>query len=84
MTHMQVQILSRSLFELDASMEPADMLRVDVGGGKYTVIQDAVGRLFALRYGEPWRDLVGDNLVHAMACEIVTLREKLIELETSQ
>lgn len=36
--------------------------------GKYTVIFDD-GRLYALRHGEPWRDLTGDKLVLAMLQE---------------
>lgn len=52
-----------------------DQLNVTVGNGKYTVIQDSDGRLRALRYGEEWRDCCGDNLVHALACEVENLRE---------
>lgn len=53
------------------------MLRVDIDNGKYTVVQNERGALSALRYGEPWRDLVGDNLIGAMAYEIDDLREQL-------
>jgi len=43
--------------------------------GKYTVVFDEkTGRLEALRYGEPWRDLVGDGLVMAMLQEIDRLK----------
>jgi hypothetical protein len=45
------------------------MTRIDLEGGKYTVIYDN-GRLSALRYGEPWRDLTGDGLVLALVHEI--------------
>lgn len=45
---------------------------------KYKVIQEADGRLHALRYGEEWRDLCGDNLVLAMAQKIEELEEALI------
>lgn len=44
--------------------------------GKYTIIQEP-GKLEALRYGEPWRDLTGDNLVYWMAVEIETLLNAL-------
>jgi hypothetical protein len=44
---------------------------------KYTVYQDQSGRLKALRYGEEWRDCVGDNLIYSMAVEIEELRGKL-------
>lgn len=53
------------------------LLSVTVAGGKYTVIQDERGHLKALRYGEPWRDLVGDNLVLALAQEVQELREAI-------
>lgn len=45
--------------------------RMDFDDGKYTVINDR-GILTALRHGQPWRDLVGDNLVYWM---FVTARE---------
>lgn len=41
--------------------EPKDMLRVSVGDGKYTLIQDHTGRQYALRHGEKWE--AGDLLV---------------------
>lgn len=40
--------------------------------GKYTVINNN-GNLSALRYGEPWRDLTGDNLVYWMLVETLRL-----------
>lgn len=53
----------------------ADRLRVDLNGGKYTVVMTESGHLSALRYGEPWRDLVGDGMVCYMAHEIEELRD---------
>lgn len=41
--------------------------RVDLEGGKCTVVMPNNGGLHALRYGEPWRDLTGDKLVYALA-----------------
>lgn len=52
----------------------AETLRVEIEDGKYTVIQEADGRLLALRYGEQWRDLTGDKLVYALAAEVEKLR----------
>lgn len=46
-----------------------------VGDGKYTIIYED-GKLSALRYGEPWRDLVGDGMVLAMLQEIDFLKEQ--------
>lgn len=60
-----------------AAVASSDLLCVTVGDGKYTVKQDASGRLTALRYGEPWRDCVGDGLICALACEVNSLREQL-------
>jgi hypothetical protein len=48
-------------------------LSVSVADGKYTVILPSGGGLKALRYGEEWRDLTGDNLVLAMAYRIEEL-----------
>lgn len=54
-----------------------EALSVTVGDGKYTVQQDASGRLTALRYGEPWRDCCGDGLIYTLAAEVESLREQL-------
>lgn len=53
---------------------------VDLAGGKYTVI-NRDGHLSALRYGEPWRDLVGDNLVYWMMVRIQELEAELTTTE---
>lgn len=57
-----------------------DMLRVSTCDGKYTVVQDATGRQSALRYGEPWRDLVGDGLTLALAHDLDEARAALTAL----
>jgi hypothetical protein len=59
------------------AVRSGDLLCVTVADGKYTVKQDASGRLTALRYGEPWRDCVGDGLICALAYEVDNLREQL-------
>lgn len=41
---------------------------------RYTIIHDNGHNFHALRDGEPWRVLTGDNLVFLMACEIESLR----------
>lgn len=61
--------------------EVRDMLNVTVYDGKYTVIQDEKGRLRALRYGEEWRDCVGDGLICALGYEVHELRTRIKELE---
>lgn len=60
-----------------------DMLRVDVADGKYTVVQDHTGRLTALRYGQPWRDCVGDGLILALAYELEEARAQLVKIPTA-
>jgi hypothetical protein len=48
--------------------------------GKYEVILDQEGSKFnfhALRYGEEWRSLAGDNLVLCMFQRIQDLEDKL-------
>jgi hypothetical protein len=49
--------------------------RMDFDDGKYTVINDR-GVLTALRHGQPWRDLVGDNLVYWMFVTARDLKEE--------
>lgn len=51
------------------------LLKVEIENGKYTVIQDASGRLHALRYGQEWRDCVGDNLIFHLAHYVNDLRK---------
>ncbi len=63
--------------ESEPPVRSSDLLCVTVADGKYTVKQDATGRLTALRYGEPWRDCCGDGLIYMLAAEVETLREQL-------
>ena len=58
-------------------------IRLDLCDGKYTYVLTKDGRQFALRYGEPWQDLVGDKFVLALATELHELREKLKLHETN-
>lgn len=55
------------------------MNKIELDGGKYTLIEKPTGTWEALRYGEPWRDLVGDNLIHFLICKVQELEEKLKE-----
>jgi hypothetical protein len=57
------------------------MTRIELEGGKYTVIHDNGADFHALRNGERWRDLVGDGLVLAMAHEIEHLSLKLADVK---
>lgn len=50
-------------------------LTIELDGGKYSVVlNEDTFHLSALRYGEPWRVLRGDNLVLSMFYEILKLR----------
>lgn len=53
------------------------VLEETVYDGKYTVILTDKGELKALRYGEDWRDCVGDGLILALAQKIEFLRNSL-------
>lgn len=53
------------------------VVRIELGDGKYTYVHDPVtGRQEALRYGQEWRDLVGDNLVYLLAQEVLEAQAK--------
>lgn len=55
-------------------------MRHDFDDGKYTVIFDEkTGKMEALRHGEPWQDLSGNNLVYFMLSAYDSTR-----LETAQ
>ena len=54
-------------------------MRHEFENGKYTYIFDN-GEQYALRNGEPWRDLTGDKFIYCMAAELETLQAKYDEL----
>jgi hypothetical protein len=56
-------------------------LQVEVNDGKYTVVIHDNGQLEALRYGECWQWLTGNNLVFCLATELFEAREKIERLE---
>ena len=50
--------------------------KIELESGKYTLILEDNGKKFyALRYGEEWRDLIGDNLILAMFYRMKELEE---------
>lgn len=55
-------------------------MKHDFEGGKYTVKFEG-GKLQALRYGEPWRDMTGDKLVYVMLDTFDEQRELLLEAQ---
>jgi hypothetical protein len=53
------------------------MDKISLYDGKYEVIHNSNPYEFkALRYGEPWRDLCGDNLILQMFFRILELEEE--------
>ena len=57
--------------------------RLELENGKYALI-NTNGHLKALRYGEPWRDLLGDNLIGALWSELESLRQQLAESQARE
>lgn len=56
---------------------PEPSFKVELSNGKYTYIREATGKQYALRHGEPWRDLVGDNLISDMGYKIEELEQRI-------
>lgn len=52
---------------------------IELDNGKYTVMYDENNQypMKCLRYGEEWRDLVGDNLIFWLCAKIEELGEKI-------
>jgi hypothetical protein len=53
------------------------MIEAELYDGKYKVVFDGKGNLYAERYGKPWRDMTGDGMVLAMLQEINRLRSMI-------
>ena len=55
------------------------MKTVKLDGGKYTIVYDKTDSFPAkcLRYGEEWRDLLGDNLIFWLCARIEELEEEI-------
>lgn len=51
---------------------------IELDNGKYTIMYDENNQypMKCLRYGEEWRDLVGDNLIFWLCAKIEELEEK--------
>ena len=52
---------------------------IELDNGKYAVMYDESNQypMKCLRYGEEWRDLVGDNLIFWLCAKIEELEEKI-------
>lgn len=54
------------------------MYKIDLSDDKYTIIEDLEnGRFEALRYGEEWRNLIGDNLILSLVQKVQELEEQI-------
>lgn len=62
--------------EKDAIERKSSSLNITVCDGKYTVYQEADGKVWVLRYGKKWRDATGDGLILALAQAIERLRNE--------
>ena len=60
-----------------SQVRKAEMDRLHLDVERYTVVLAESGFLYALRDGEPWRDLAGDGLILALAQEIDRLRAQV-------
>lgn len=54
-------------------------MKTEIKVGEYTVIHENGTNFHALRHGEQWRDLTGDNLVLALVSRIEQLEKLWIE-----
>lgn len=70
------------------NLQKAIDFKLDLDAGKYTYLRYKEGGQEALRYGEKWRELSGDNLTYYMGCHIEELAKQLevvqAELEQEQ
>jgi hypothetical protein len=57
-----------------------NLLSVTTDDGKYTVVMPEEGGLHALRYGERWRECVGDNLILTLAQNLEAARDRAVDL----
>ena len=56
-------------------------MKISLDNGKYEVVLSENGSSFeAFRYGELWRDLVGDNLIYYMFLKILEQEEEIRRL----
>lgn len=54
--------------------------KITLDNGKYTIVYDETNSFpeKILRYGEEWRNVVGDNLIYWLCNEIMSLRNSKI------
>jgi len=56
---------------------------ISLENGKYIIVlTEKTCTFHALRYGQPWRDLTGDNLILSLFHKVEELKEELQKLST--
>ncbi len=63
-TQLTPEILKKAHEKVDAAIQKERLFISE--DGKYEIRRTAEGRMIALRHGEEWRDLTGDNLIFAL------------------
>lgn len=60
-------------------------ISIKLDNGKYEILYNATGHFpeKALRYGEPYRDLIGDNLIFFLCSELIAAREEIAKLKNT-
>ena len=54
---------------------------IELDNGKYTIYKTDSGAMTAHRYGEPWRELTGDNLVFSLFNRVRDLEDELNKVD---
>lgn len=72
---MQTHHSSDKSLPADAQVEFAENASIQLADNKYEIGRTADGHVVALRYGEPWRDCVGDNLIAALLDYALSMEE---------
>lgn len=57
--------------------------KISLADGKY-MVQHENGVLTATRYGEPWRDMTGDNLIFYLVMRVLELEQKIEDIHYGQ
>lgn len=55
-------------------------MRLKLGNGKYEYVREDSGEQYALRHGEEWRNLNGDNLIYYLSVHIEKQTETIERL----
>ena len=77
---MNVTEISREEEMLDTKKGEVPEFCVSLSDGKY-MYRRFRGKQDCLRYGKPWREMTGDNLVYFMGLEIEELQGRLRQLQ---